>query len=274
MNIKRTAAAILSAVMLIVPSAAAPLAVSDAATVYTVTFLDFDGNVMFTQNVESGGNIDYSFIDTSTLHRHVDAYTEQEFCGWSSMPQTITSNVTIQALSKTAVIAVEKLPTQTEYYTTSGNVSASGLKVTITVTTQLPGFTVDGDYKSQVSKVDITDSCTLKPSTLAEAFKSSDSAKISIYPIGASQAVAVYDITNYSYLGDVNKDGKVNALDASAVLTKYAQAAANKDTVLDSDFIRRADVNSDGVVDSRDASRILRFFALFTAGKSPTWDKV
>ena len=46
MNIKRTAAAILSAVMLIVPSAAAPLAVPDAATVYTVTFLDFDGNVV------------------------------------------------------------------------------------------------------------------------------------------------------------------------------------------------------------------------------------
>ena len=86
--------------------------------------------------------------------------------------------------------------------------------------------------------------------------------------------MCIRDSTNYSYLGDVNKDGKVNALDASAVLTKYAQAAANKDTVLDSDFIRRADVNSDGVVDSRDASRILRFFALFTAGKVPTWDKV
>ena len=274
MNIKKIIAATLSAALIMCPGTTAALSSTNAETTYTVTFLDFDGKVFFTQSVGAGGNIDYSFIDTSSLHRHVDAYTEQEFCGWSSTPSTVNSNITIQALARTAVISVDGLPTKTRYYTKSGNVATGGLNISITISTQLPEFTVEGEFKTTVTKVNITNTCTIKPSTLAEAFKSSDTAEIKVYPINTSQPICSYTITNYQYLGDVDQNGKTDSVDASAVLTKYAQMAANQDYTLDAEFVRRADVNFDGIVDARDASTILKYYAVVSTNSAATWDNI
>ena len=63
--------------------------------------------------------------------------------------------------------------------------------------------------------------------------------------------------------GDVNLDGKVTAVDASAVLTYYAESSVNAETncVTEAKMKYLADFNSDNIVDNRDASLILSEYA-------------
>jgi uncharacterized protein YjdB len=59
-------------------------------------------------------------------------------------------------------------------------------------------------------------------------------------------------------LGDVNKDGTVNSIDAVNVLVYYASTLVGKSKSIDKTI---ADVNSDGKVNSIDATFILKYYA-------------
>lgn len=268
MKINKLISAVLSAVVLISSGAYYKLTDADAAQTYTVTFLDFDRNVMLTQTVEAGGNIDYSSIDTSVLHSHIDAYTEREFYGWSSNPTTVNSDITIQALWRTASISLDSLPKRQRIFAADKNISRDGMKLTITITHQLPEFTIEGEFKTVAAKTDISSSCILNPSTADAAFKNGSKAEVKIYPIGSSQAIGSFDVYDYRYLGDTDLSGTVDAIDASMVLTAFVNSAANKDYEDSAEFIRRADVNFDGIVDSRDASAIL---SCYTNSSNPNF---
>ena len=61
--------------------------------------------------------------------------------------------------------------------------------------------------------------------------------------------------------GDVNGDGKVDSVDASAVLAEYALLSAGKKGKLTEKQSKAADWNSDGNIDSVDASAILAEYA-------------
>ena len=61
--------------------------------------------------------------------------------------------------------------------------------------------------------------------------------------------------------GDVNGDGKVDSVDASAVLAEYALLSAGKNGKLTEKQSKAADWNSDGNIDSVDASAILAEYA-------------
>ena len=60
--------------------------------------------------------------------------------------------------------------------------------------------------------------------------------------------------------GDVNKDRKVDAVDASLVLAMYVALSTNKDTVYDNDETERADYDENGMIDAVDASMILAVY--------------
>ena len=62
-------------------------------------------------------------------------------------------------------------------------------------------------------------------------------------------------------LGDVNKDGKINAVDASSVLAYYARTSTNQEGGYDDAQQLAADVNHDGVINAVDASNILSYYA-------------
>lgn len=91
--------------------------------------------------------------------------------------------------------------------------------------------------------------------------------------------------------GDVNMDGQVNALDASVVLSCYAQlSVGNSFSFTDSDdeggIMERlaylaADIDTesatmcsepDSKIDSADASQILAYYSLLSVDKKPQWD--
>ena len=128
-------------------------------TKYTLTFTDFDGNIMKTMEVSPDEKIDYSQIDTSSLHTHPDIYTEQDFYMWSATPEYINSDTVINALYKKATISVDGVPDKTEYYTTNGNVSLDGLSVSIRTDKQTPVTDENGSYVVSSQTEDITSSC-------------------------------------------------------------------------------------------------------------------
>ena len=67
--------------------------------------------------------------------------------------------------------------------------------------------------------------------------------------------------------GDVNNDGKINAVDASSVLAYYAMISTNKDGKYNENQKAAADVNHDGLVNAVDASNILAYYAYVSTTK-------
>lgn len=62
-------------------------------------------------------------------------------------------------------------------------------------------------------------------------------------------------------LGDVNNDGRIDAVDASTVLAYYAMISTNKDGGFDDNQKSAADVDHDGMINAVDASNILAYYA-------------
>ena len=60
-------------------------------------------------------------------------------------------------------------------------------------------------------------------------------------------------------LGDINKDGVVNAQDAKIVLRIYAERSVEGGPQPTEEQERLGDVNQDGILDARDASFILTY---------------
>ena len=62
-------------------------------------------------------------------------------------------------------------------------------------------------------------------------------------------------------LGDVNRDGEINAVDASSVLAYYARISTNQEGGYTEEQKLAADVNHDGDINAVDASNILAYYA-------------
>lgn len=69
-------------------------------------------------------------------------------------------------------------------------------------------------------------------------------------------------------LGDVNNNGMVDAVDASAVLTYYAVSSTGKDGGFTETQLKAADMNLDGTVNGVDASAILTLYAKNSVGNN------
>lgn len=72
--------------------------------------------------------------------------------------------------------------------------------------------------------------------------------------------------------GDVNDDGVINAVDASAVLTEYALIASGGGSTFNQKKKIAGDVNEDGTINAVDASKILKYYAIQATGGTPSWD--
>ncbi|MDE5620306.1 MAG: hypothetical protein K2O29_01065 [Ruminococcus sp.] len=243
-------------------------------TKHTLTFTDFDGNIMQTMEVSPNEKIDYSQIDTSSLHTHPDIYTEQDFYMWSSTPEYIDSDTVINALYKKATISVDGVPNKTEYYTKNGNVSLDGLSVSIKTDTQTPVTDENGNYFVSSQTENITSSCYAEVSSLEELFADGKTAVVNVLPLGDDKPVVTYEITLFDELGDINNDGFVDTVDSAFVLRAYAEISAHGNMTLDENQVKICDVNRDGLVDTVDATTILIYYAQLSAGHTPVWEEI
>ena len=67
-------------------------------------------------------------------------------------------------------------------------------------------------------------------------------------------------------LGDVNRDGNVDAKDATDILKAYAVYSTGGEPALAPDQKSAADVNEDGGINSKDASIILAYYSYLSTG--------
>ncbi len=74
--------------------------------------------------------------------------------------------------------------------------------------------------------------------------------------------------TNLLALGDVDGNGKIDALDASAVLTAYTVISTNRANPLNASQQAAADVDRNNQITAMDASYILSFYTAASAGKA------
>lgn len=81
-----------------------------------------------------------------------------------------------------------------------------------------------------------------------------------------------YNFNPIIFIGDVDNNGTIDAIDASLVLTAYAMTATGKITDLDNNQLTVADANSDGNVNALDASLILSYYAYKATGGSDSFD--
>ena len=66
--------------------------------------------------------------------------------------------------------------------------------------------------------------------------------------------------------GDVNRDGSVNAKDATDILKAYAMYSTGREADLTPEQKAAADVNEDGGVNAKDASIVLAYYAYLSTG--------
>ena len=243
-------------------------------TKYTLTFTDFDGKTLETMEVSSDEKIDYSKIDTSSLHTHPDIYTEQAFCMWSATPEYIDSDTVINALYKKATISVDGVPKKTEYYTSTGDVSLDGLSVSIKTEKQTPEKDKNNNYIILSDTENITSSCYAEVTSLAELFKDGKNAVVNVIPLGDDKPLVTYEITLFDELGDTNNDGLVDSVDSTFVLKAYADMSAHGSMTLDENQVKICDVNRDGLVDAVDATAILIYYAQMSTGRTPVWEEI
>lgn len=242
-------------------------------TSYTMTFLDFDGEVMQTLDVKSDEKIDYSLIDTSSLHSYLNMYTEQAFHAWSSTPEYISENTTVQALYKKATISAEGTPTKTEYYSKGADIRLDGLSVLITLEFQTPVTDENGNYCIDTQTQNIIESCHAEKS-LEELFSDGKKATVNVIPSGDDKPIFSYEITLFDSLGNTNGDDYIDAVDASFISGVYAELSTGGELTLDENQQKICDINQDGHIDAQDATYVRMYYSEASTSGNAVWENL
>ena len=206
--------------------------------------------------------------DTEKLRENAFSHIEQGYIEIIDSSQTTTSKAT------TTTTTTAKPTTTT---------STAQKATTITTTT------VNGEFKLEVTSITIKngDQYTIPINREDVVFKSTNPDIAVVSPKGVVTAIgtgeAIINVIDKDYnviqlkvsvqsdvaylLGDVNNDGKINAVDASSVLAYYAMISTNKDGGYTEEQQLAADVDHDGKINAVDASNILAYYAYLSTTK-------
>ena len=251
-----------------------PVGVLAEDETHTLTLLDFNGDVMAQLAVPAGEKPDLDSVDTSVLSEYISVDTEKRFSSWSEVPETLTEDMTIQALYRQMTISLESAPTKTEFYDNFGRIRLTGLVVTITISTQLPEKDEDGSFRIETDKVDISSACTTSPQTLEEAFADGNYPTVNVYPPGSDKPIVSYTISYVSNLGDADMDGLITSADASYILGIYSDLATGKKVTFAAGQTKRCNVNGDGMIDAGDAALVLDYYSDAATLEMPSWEDI
>lgn len=277
MIVKKIAAVSAAALMMLGTAFSGYAAGNAEEQTYSVTFTDYDGNPVLTQQVKKNQKIDYSLVDTEdteVFRKNINKYTEVRFNSWDITPVTTDRDIEIRALFQRATIALKSSPKRTEFYSKQGKIDLDGLKVTILLETQNPQKDKNGEYIIEEEEFDISQTCSTEPKNLKNAFINNDFVTVLVFPPNSLIPIHDYKITYYGGLGDFNGDGKVNAADASQILSHYAKISTGKTDKISDEAKKASDVNRDGKINSVDSSFVLSYYAMNATGQSPQWEKL
>ena len=89
-------------------------------------------------------------------------------------------------------------------------------------------------------------------------------------PVTEDCALVTPPVNTVIVYGDANDDSSIDARDASAILTVYAESSTSGNYKLTADEIQKMDVDENGLVDARDASCVLSYYAFSSSNGKGT----
>lgn len=113
--------------------------------------------------------------------------------------------------------------------------------------------------------------CIARPITVASDSSNETTSIVSetTTTVATTTEITTVETTKTYSLGDVNGDGRVDAVDASFVLGVYAKSQTDSEEKLSEPVREAADVNKDEYVDAVDASDILSYYAYVATTENP-----
>lgn len=100
------------------------------------------------------------------------------------------------------------------------------------------------------------------------SFKTADGSSNTYTPILKNLNIVITEEEADFSLGDVNRNGVIDAVDATLVLRQYSTESLKGDDVIDDIGKACADVNGDGKIAATDATCILRYYSYQSLGGS------
>ena len=175
---------------------------------------------------------------------------------------TTTTSTAITSITTTSTVYVTNITTGSttsttnsgsQPFTTSASTSTTTSTALVTSTTIRVTSTTTNSSSQPFTTTTATSTVTTVPATNTTS-------------VTTTASTGTTNPVSYT-LGDVNDDGKINAVDASTVLTYYANISTNKDGGFTDAQKKAADVNNDGVINAVDASCILSYYAYSSTTK-------
>ena len=167
----------------------------------------------------------------------------------------------------TVVLVEEANVVTTTTTTTNKPTTTSTTSTTTTTTTNKP--TTTSTTSTTTTTTTTKDKTTTTSSTTTTTTTSNDkTTTTTVTDINETTSTTTSPVTQPDYtLGDVNNDGKINAIDASSVLAYYARISTNQEGGYTEEQKLAADVTHDGSINAVDASNILAYYAYVSTTK-------
>jgi hypothetical protein len=145
--------------------------------------------------------------------------------------------------------------------------TAATTTMTTTTTTTTTSTTTTTTTSSTTSTTTTTKPRTTTTTTVTKP-KTTTTTKLTTTTVTTTVPVTTTTVPQppKAKLGDVDGDGKVNAVDASYILSEYASTSTGHKPSFDPEKRRSADVNGDGAVNAVDASIVLSYYAYRGSG--------
>lgn len=130
---------------------------------------------------------------------------------------------------------------------------------------------LDEDIAAGTYDIEYMDERSSHTSILYRLPEGSDQRYIEFFPKEYSEGLRI-NVSDRE-LGDVNFDGFVDAVDASNVLSAYANISSGKDSGFSEAEAAAADVDGNRLIDAVDASNILAYYASISSDGEPGLNK-
>ncbi|PWJ14662.1 cohesin domain-containing protein [Ruminococcus flavefaciens] len=181
----------------------------------------------------------------------------------STTTTTTTNKSTTTSTTSTTTTTTTNKPTTTS--TTSTTTTTTTNKTTTTSTTSTTTTTTTTTNKPATTSTTTT---TTSSTTTTTTTSNDKTTTTTVTDINETTSTTTSPVTQPDYtLGDVNNDGKINAVDASDVLAYYARISTNQEGGYTEEQKLAADVTHDGSINAVDASNILAYYAYISTTK-------
>ena len=192
----------------------------------------------------------------------------------STKTTTTTNKPTTTSTTSTTTTTTTNKPTTTSTTsttttTTTNKPTTTSTTSTTTTTTTNKTTTTSTTSTTTTTTTTTKDKTTTTSSTTTTTTTSNDkTTTTTVTDINETTSTTTSPVTQPDYtLGDVNNDGKINAVDASNVLAYYARISTNQEGGYTEEQKLAADVDHDGRINAVDASNILAYYAYVSTTK-------